>query len=139
MAHSISNLIIVQESGAGSTDGGLFIGAAFAGFFCFFTVMISATACCSVGSVKYIQLPCCISQQEVDLIKQDCMMRSPSFMMGAAIMGGVQPVIYGMQPDMIVQMQPQEIIPQNQQVIWNSTYTTNQNPSAQLNSITQPI
>ncbi|CAL5970197.1 Hypothetical_protein [Hexamita inflata] len=91
------SLIIVQESGAGSTDGGLFIGAAFAGFFCFFTVMISATACCSVGSVKYIQLPCCISQQEVDLIKQDCMMRSPSFMMGAAIMRGVQPVIYGMQ------------------------------------------
>ncbi|CAL5970190.1 Hypothetical_protein [Hexamita inflata] len=33
------SLIIVQESGAGSTDGGLFIGAAFAGFFCFFTVI----------------------------------------------------------------------------------------------------
>ncbi|CAL5986304.1 Hypothetical_protein [Hexamita inflata] len=91
-------LIIVQVSGVGGADGELFIGAAFAGFFCFFTVMISATACCSVGSVKYIQLLCCISQSEVELIKQDCMMRSPNFMMAAAMVGGMQPAIVVQQP-----------------------------------------
>ncbi|CAL5970305.1 Hypothetical_protein [Hexamita inflata] len=132
-------LIIVQVSGAGGADGELFIGAAFAGFFCFFTVMISATACCSVGSVKYIQLPCCISQLEVELIKQDCMMRSPSFMMGAAMIGGIQPVMLGMQPNMVVQMQPQMMVPQNQ-VIQNSTYSINQQiPGVQLSSITSPV
>ncbi|CAL5970297.1 Hypothetical_protein [Hexamita inflata] len=123
-------LIIVQVSGGADED--ILIGAAFAGFLCFITVMISATACCSVGSVKYIQLPCCISQQQVELIKQDCMMRSPNVMMTAAIMSG-------MQPNMVVQMQPQMMVPQNQ-VIQNSTYSINQQiPGVQLSSITSPV
>ncbi|CAL5986260.1 Hypothetical_protein [Hexamita inflata] len=130
-------LIIVQVSSGADED--ILIGAAFAGFLCFITVMISATACCSVGSVKYIQLPCCISQSEVELIKQDCMMRSPNFMMTAAIMSGVQPSILGMQPNMVVQMQPQIMVPQNQ-VIQNSAYSINQQiPGVQLSSITSLV
>ncbi|CAL5989482.1 Hypothetical_protein [Hexamita inflata] len=89
---------IVISQVAGDSDGSLLMGAAITGFFCFGTLMFTTTGCCAVGSAKFIQLPCCISQSEVELIKQDCMMRSPNFMMAAAMVGGMQPAIVVQQP-----------------------------------------
>ncbi|CAL5970279.1 Hypothetical_protein [Hexamita inflata] len=130
-------LIIVQVSGAGGADGELFIGAAFAGFFCFFTVMISATACCSVGSVKYIQLPCCISQSEVELIKQDCMMRSPNFMMAAAMVSGMQPAIVVQQP--LYMQSPMQYSYTGQQPQQPSQVPPQSGAPLQLNTISMPM
>ncbi|CAL5970298.1 Hypothetical_protein [Hexamita inflata] len=117
-----SNFYIRQE---------LFMGVAIVGFICLLSIVMTTVGCYQVESAKYIQLPCCMSQQEVELIKQDCTTRSLLIMSTF-----VQPVIYGMQPNMVQQIQPQ-IMNSQYQITQNSTVIYNH--GVQLNPITSPI
>ncbi|CAL6104228.1 Hypothetical_protein [Hexamita inflata] len=115
-------LIVILISG----NSELFMGVAIVGFICLLSIVMTTVGCYQVGSAKYIQLPCRMSQQEVELIKQDCTARSQLIMTTF-----VQPVIYGMQPNMVQQIQPQTMNSQNSTVTYNY--------GVQLNPITSPI
>ncbi|CAL5970937.1 Hypothetical_protein [Hexamita inflata] len=78
-------ITISQTIGYG--NGSILIGATFTGAFSIGAFMLTVAACCSVRSIKYIQIPCCINKKEVELIELDCMVRSPYFLAVARAKG----------------------------------------------------
>ncbi|CAL5989460.1 Hypothetical_protein [Hexamita inflata] len=60
------------------SDGWL-VGASLAGLFCVYSFIYAACNCYQVRSVKYIYFPCCLSEQKLTQIKQDCRARTSYF------------------------------------------------------------